>query len=263
MENLDKENFADKIIERIEKDSLSPKPRWSFLLKNYIIWFFGILSVFFGAISFSLIMYLFKAGDSLVSGNFGGSFWEIFLAIIPIFWLIFLALFTFIAYLNIKNTKKAYKYPPLFIFISSVVVSIALGTTFFMFGASQKFDDLLGKNIHPFFYKNFMNPQIDFWSDSQNGRLAGIISEVNADKSFFIVDVESHKWLVYYSESSIKRSVDIKAGNPVRCFGRKITEDEFEAIDIMPMNPGREFLNHPRIKNDINNGLLPMGPPRF
>lgn len=251
MENLDKENFADKIIERIEKDSLSPKPKWSFLLKNYTIWFFGILSVLLGAISFSLIIYLFKAGDGLVSGDFGGSFWEIFLAIIPLFWLIFLAIFTFVAYLNIKHTKKAYRYSPLFIFISGIVISIALGSTLFMFGVSQKFDDLLGKNIHPFLYRNFMNPQVDFWSDADNGRLAGIISEINIDRSFFIVDIESQKWLVYYADSSIKRSVDIRVGNPIRCFGKKISEDKFEAIEIMPMAPGREFMNRPGIKKKL------------
>lgn len=251
MENFEKESFTDKIINKIEKDKLLPKPKWSFLLKNYIIWFFGILSVLLGAISFSLIIYLFKASNGLISGNFGGSFWEIFLAIIPIFWLIFLALFTFVAYLNIKHTKKAYKYSPVLIFLSSIIVSVALGSTFFMFGASQKFDDLLGKNIHPFLYRNFMNPQIDFWSDVSNGRLAGIISEVNIDKSFFIVDIESQKWLIYYSDAFIKRSVDIKVGTPIRCFGRKIAEDKFEATDIMPMMPGRESLNHSGVKKNL------------
>ncbi|MDD3711440.1 MAG: hypothetical protein PHP37_02475 [Patescibacteria group bacterium] len=252
MENFEKESFADKIIEKIEKDKLSPKPKWSFLLKNYTVWFFGILSVLLGAISFSLIIYLFRAGDGLVSGNFGGSFWEIFLAIIPLFWLIFLAIFTFIAYLNIKHTRKAYKYSPLFILVSGIFISIALGSTLFMLGVSQKFDDLLGKNIHPFFYRNFINPQVDFWSDVENGRLAGVISEINVDKSFFIIDIESQKWLVYYADSSIKRSVDVRVGSSIRCFGKKISEDRFEAIEIMPMMPGREFLNRSGVKKNYH-----------
>lgn len=246
-------NFSEKIIQRIKEEKLIPKPKWSFFLKNYVVWTFGALSVLLGAISFSLIIYLFKAGgDDLSTSNFNGNFWELFLAIVPIFWLLFLGLFTFLAYLNIKKTKRAYKYSPVMIFFSSIIVSIALGATFFMFGAGQKFDDILGRNTHPFFYKNFMNPQVGFWSDPENGRLSGVVSELNQDQSFFIIDVNEQKWKVYFSKDLLEGFIDIKVGCVLKFVGEKISDEEFRANEIMPMAPGREFFN--------NRGRGPLNP---
>jgi len=238
------EPLSEQVIKKIEKENIFPKPKWSFFLKNCFVWGLGFLSVIFGAISFSLIIYLFKDGSGLSNNNFGASFWEVFLAIVPVFWLIFLGLFTFLAFLNIKNTKGAYKHSSVLIFVFSVIISMAMGTTLYMFGASQKFDNLLGKNAHPFLYKKFMNPQVDFWSEADKGRLAGIISEINSNESFFIVDVDSNKWLVNYTNSSFSRRLELRPGFLVKCFGKKISDNQFEAIEIMPMTPGREFFNN-------------------
>lgn len=269
----EKENIiqplSEQVIKKIEQEKIFPKPKWSFFLKNYFVWSLGALSVLFGAISFSLIIYLFKDGSELSHNNFGATFWEVFLGIVPVFWLIFLGLFTFIAFLNIKNAKRAYKYSPALIFVSSIIVSIALGATLYMFGASQKFDNLLGRNAHPFLYKNFMNPQIDFWSEAEKGRLAGIISEVNSDKSFFIVDIDSNRWLVYYTNLSSGRGMELRSGILVKCFGKKISDTQFEATEIMPMVPGKEFFNSPRFNRNFEGlnspkmDFQPLMAPKF
>jgi len=253
LEENKKMNFSERIIQKIKEDKIIPKPKWSFFLKNYVVWAFGAVSVFLGAISFSLIIYLFKSGgDDLLGRHLSGNSWELFLAVVPIFWLLFLALFTFLAYLNIKKTKGAYKHSPLIIFFSSVVVSIALGATFFMFGAGQKFDDLLGRNAHPFLYKYFMNPQIDFWSNPEDGRLSGLVSEINEDQSFLVIDIDKKKWVVYFSNTPLRRSVDIRVGSILKFIGEKISDTEFQASEILPMAPGREFFN--------NRGRAPMNP---
>ncbi|HPT08358.1 MAG TPA: hypothetical protein PLE28_01535 [bacterium] len=243
------EKFTEKLIEKIKQEKITPKPKWSFFLKNEIIWITGILSVLFGAVSFSLIVYLFKAGQTLATGHFGGSFWQIFLTIVPIFWLVFLALFTFLAFLNIKKTKGAYKYSPILIFLFSVVASIILGEILNMFGLGQKFDDLLGRRIHPAFYKNFMNPQIDFWSNPEEGRLSGLIIEINNDDSLLIRDIDSKEWTIYFSNSFFNNNIKFKKGIPIQCFGQKISNTEFQVDEIMPAGPGREFFNNPGIRN--------------
>jgi len=253
------EKFTEKVIEKIREKKISPKPKWSFFLKNEIIWVFGILAVLFGGVSFSLIIYLFKAGQTLATGHFGGSFWQIFLTIVPIFWLLFLALFTFLAFLNIKKTKRAYKYSPILIFLLSVVVSIALGGILNMFGLGQKFDDVLGRRIHPGFYKNFMNPQIDFWSNPEEGRLSGLITKINEDGSLLIKDIDSKEWTLYFSNTFFSENIKFKEATPIQCFGEKISDDEFQVSEIMPAGPGREFFNNPGVKNKFipNNQFKP------
>ena len=245
------EKFTEEVIKKIKEDKISPKPRWSFFLKNNIIWVMGILSVVFGAISFSLIIYLFTAGEKLTTGNFGGSFWEIFLSIVPIFWLLFLGLFTFLAYLNLRNTKKGYKYSTPIIFFSSVFISIFLGVMLYIFGMGQKFDDLLGSRVHPFFYRNFMNPQINFWSNPDEGRLSGIISEIKDDNSLILIDTDFKEWKLIFSDNFLNNSVKFKEDTPIKLFGKKTGEGEFTVFEILPPGPGREFFNNPDVRKKM------------
>jgi heme/copper-type cytochrome/quinol oxidase subunit 2 len=245
------EKFTEEVIKKIKEEKISPKPRWLFFLKNNIIWIMGMLSVIFGAVSFSLIIYLFEAGETLTTGNFGGSFWEIFLTIIPIFWLFFLGLFIFLAYLNLRKTKKGYKYSTSMIFFSSIFISMILGTMLYMFGVGQKFDDLLGRRVHPFFYRNFMNPHINFWSNPEEGRLSGIISEIKNDNSVILVDADFKEWKVVFADNFLNINIRLKENMPVKFFGQKIGIDEFTVFEVLPIGPGEEFFNNPDIRKKM------------
>lgn len=247
------EKFTDKIISKIKEEKLKPRPRWEFVFKNYFLWIIGVLSLFFGALSFSLIIYLFNSQGSVFSDRFGASFWEIFLAFVPIFWLIFLALFIFLFYFNLKNTKKAYKYSPFFILVIGLIASVALGTSFYMLGFSKKIDSVLGKNINPVVYGRFMNPQLDFWSEPEKGRLSGIISEMINNESFYLIDKNSNEWLVAYENLNSPHILRIEKGLPIRCFGNKISDRQFKALKIMPMPSANDFFDRPIIRKHIDD----------
>jgi hypothetical protein len=246
-------NFTNKIISKIEEEKLKPRPRWKFVFKNYFLWIIGFLSLFFGALSFSLIIYLFNSGENILSDRFGASFWEVFLAIVPIFWLIFLALFVFLFYLNLKKTKKAYKYSPFFILIIGFISSIALGASFYMLGFSKNFDNILGKNINPFVYSRFMNPQLNFWSEPEKGRLSGIILKSGYDKEFSLIDKNSNEWLVFYDNLNPPHVLKLEEGLLIRCFGKKISDNQFMAFHIMPMNSAKDFFNRPGLKRRVED----------
>jgi hypothetical protein len=245
---MTEEKFSDKIISKIKEEKLKPRPRWEFIFKNYFLWIVGFLSLFFGALSFSLVIYLFNSSVDIFSDRFGASFWRAFLAVVPVFWLIFLALFVFLFYLNLKKTKRAYKYSPFFILIIGLISSIALGTSFYMIGFGKKLDSALGKNINPIVYGRFMNPQLDFWSEAEEGRIAGIISRLGKDKSFFLLDKNLDEWLVYYNDINSRHILNIEKGALIRCFGEKISEDQFRALRIMPMHSANNFFDKPKFR---------------
>ncbi len=254
---MSEQNLTDKIIDRIKQGQLKPRPRWSFVFKNYFLWFLGVLSVILGAISFSLMIYLFASGNALINNNFGASLGEILLVIVPIFWLVFLVAFIILFYLNLKRTKKAYRYSPLLILLIGLISSLALGSTFYLFGLSQKFDNLLGKNINSAIYGRFLNPQIEFWSDPAQGRLSGLVSAVGPENSLFIIDKDSQEWLVIYLPEANRHFFEINPGVALRFFGQQINDNQFQATRIMPLTPGREFFNrngvHQRLEENINN----------
>jgi hypothetical protein len=249
-------NFSDKIMSEIEKKKLKPKPRWEFVFKNYFLWIIGFFSLIFGALSFSLIIYLFNSGGEVFFDNFGASFWEVFLTVIPIFWLVFLALFVSLFYLNLKKTKKAYKYSPFLIIAIGLIASLALGSSFYMLGFSKKLDNLLGKNINPFVYGHLMNPQLEFWSNPENGRLAGIISEIGDGQKLFLIDKDSKEWLVYYDQAEIKPAVNLEKGYPVKFFGEILEDNQFGAIRVMPMHSANDFFERPGIRRHLEDSLF-------
>ncbi|RMD50667.1 hypothetical protein D6827_03615, partial [Candidatus Parcubacteria bacterium] len=51
--------LADKILEKIETDNIEPVPVWAFKLRNWFFWGLWILSVVFGAVAISIILYVF------------------------------------------------------------------------------------------------------------------------------------------------------------------------------------------------------------
>jgi hypothetical protein len=248
--------FTEKIISKIEKDKIKPRPRWKFVFKNYFLWIIGVFSLLFGALSFSLIIYLFNSGENIFSDRFGASFLEVFLVFIPIFWLIFLALFIFLFYLNLKKTKRAYKCSPFFILIIGLISSIALGSSFYMLGFGRKIDNLLGKNINPGVYSRIINPQLEFWSEPEKGRLAGVVSEMGDNKNFFLVDKDSREWLVSYDIFNSKHALRLGEGLVVRCFGEKTSNDDFQASVVMPMNLANDFFDRPGIRRQVDDPSL-------
>ena len=114
--SIDK-NFDSNILERIKEDNLKPKPKWTFLFKDSVIWFFGALSLVFGALGVSVIIYLLKNNDWSLYNKLSGSFLEFILLTMPYFWILFLAIFILVIKYNIQHTKKGYKYSlPIIVF---------------------------------------------------------------------------------------------------------------------------------------------------
>lgn len=241
------EKFTDELISKIKEEKIKPKPRWSFIFKNYFLWIIGFLSLIFGALSFSLVIYIFKTSESTIN-QFNSSAAEFLIASIPIFWLIFLSAFITLFYLNLKRTNKAYKYSPFIILFSGLITSIILGSSFYLFGFSKYINNVFGKSIDPYLYSHFMNPQINFWSEPEKGRISGIISKINTDKQLIIIDKDRKDWLIYYEELPNRIRLNLEIGLAIKSFGSKISENEFRAIQIMPMNHGKEFFNRSMMK---------------
>ena len=115
-------DITKKIIDKIKQGQIKPRPKWEFLLKNYVIWALFAISIFIGSLATSVVIFMIL-NDGW--GDFSNlSTGKAIILNIPYFWLAILALFLIVAYLNIKHTKKGYKYNPYLIMLLSVFVSI-------------------------------------------------------------------------------------------------------------------------------------------
>jgi hypothetical protein len=255
-------DFSQKLIDKIKSEKLAPVPRWRFLLKGYVIWVSGALALLFGALGVSVIIYLLKYNDWEMSYKAGSSLAEFFLLTLPYFWLLFLGLFIFILYYNLKHTKRGYRYPIPFIISAAFLASIILGEAFFLLGLGEDIDEVLGSRAP--FYREVFNPQIDFWFQPEQGRLAGIILPVAlapfsiSSGSVYLLDPAGESWKVLVAQEGIPSDF-LLPGQPLNIVGEVTATGVFEAKFIKPARPGRAFMGrqHPDIRNACHDNCFP------
>lgn len=265
-QETNQDQFKEKLIAKIKNEKLSPKPRWKFLLKNYVVWTSGILALIIGALAVSVMIYLLKYNNFDIYYQTKRSFWEFIILTLPYFWLIFLGIFVFVVYYNFKHTENGYRYPSFLLIGVSVTASILLGTIFFTFGIGGKLDDILGRRAP--FYDRVFNRHIDFWSQPAEGRLSGMIVLQNGPTKFLLVNRDREGWIIETVNAKSRSGEKIVVGQPINLLGEKIGDNIFMVDEILPVKAGRGFLrrfNGPidRQKNSmiLGPGSIPAEPP--
>ncbi|MGE5425898.1 MAG: hypothetical protein ACM3PZ_02395 [Bacillota bacterium] len=223
-------------MEAIKEQGVSPRPRWRFLAKEWLVWASGILSLLVGAAAVSVIRYLSENSASMESGK---SFGAWLLLSLPYFWMVLLALFLWVFYYNLKHTKRGYRYPMYQVAGAAFLLSILLGLAFYSVGIGQAIDVVLGRAP---LYDRIINPHVSFWSRPEDGRLSGLIifKEPSGD-SLILVDRRRSRWSVHYLPEDEYLAIP---GQPVRALGEISGPGVFKAERLMRFQPaGREFFD--------------------
>jgi len=256
--------FDQKLLSKIKEERISPKPRWHFLLKNYVIWIIGSLALLIGAGAVSVLTYLMTNNDLGIRHEINKTWGEVLLLTLPYFWLILLGLLVFVIYYNIKHTKRGYRYPLWSVLLASILASIILGEALFLFGVGEKIDGILGRRAP--LYEFFINPQLDFWSRPEEGRLVGVPLQFFGDERFILVDRDQKEWEIIPASSTVERFLEKRPFAPemmldeneplppIRLIGKQISEQEFTAEIIIPLLPGRAFFDRPGHGPNPSNG---------
>lgn len=233
-------NFGEEILHKIKDENIQPKPKWQFLLKNYVVWGMGVFSLFFGSISMSLIFFMLRYNNWEVYGRADSDFWEVIFLAVPLFWIACLTLFTVVVWYNVKHTKTGYRYSPVLIIAVVIVASVIFGGIFFAVGVDEKIDDVLGRRAP--FYNQIINPHIDFWFSPAKGRLTGlIVAQTNIDQ-YTLVDQGKNEWQVLTQNTKKNSEAELKIGRPARLLGLVQSDHIFVAKEVLSMRPGEGFL---------------------
>ncbi len=238
------DKFEQSLLNEIKTKKIIPKPKWHFLLKDYVVWAAGLVSVIVGGLAFSVIIYLLRYNDWDIYGQVSGNILGFILITLPYFWLILLIIFIFIIFYNVKHTKKGYRYSMPVIIVGSIVVSIILGGLFYGVGLGRAIDDILGERVG--FYPKIFNQQIDFWSRPEEGRLTGLIVDRPALDTLTLFDLEQREWEVKIKDIGFGETMEMPIGGAIRIMGKQLSEKVFMAERIMPVMPGRGMFKRHR-----------------
>jgi heme/copper-type cytochrome/quinol oxidase subunit 2 len=205
----------------------------------------------------SVMVYFFQYNDFGMRGQINKSLLEMVVLTMPYLWLIFLSIFVFIIYYNLKHTKTGYRYPIGLVIIVAISASIFLGGLFALAGWGEKMDEMLATNTP--FYGRAMNPHLDFWSNPEDGRLVGMINSTTSDGNLNIIDKDSQEWMIEIADAEIEMPIIIN--KPIRILGTKKSNNVFKAQAVFPMMPGRGFFKHMGPSSGLRNNE--MRPPRM
>ena len=237
---MDKKDFGKELLEKIKIKKLTPRSRWHFTAKRCAVWGVGIFSLIIGALTFSVIVYVLKFNDWDIYEEITDSFLGFIFLTLPYFWILFLLLFIFVAYYDLKHTKKGYRYSLPIVLAISIGSSVLLGSLFFKAGLGQAVDDVLGGNMP--MYERFINPRIGFWTQPENGRLAGLVAKRLSEDEIIVLSKEMMEWDALLKDAEFPDDFQIIVGRPIRLIGEKMDDNMFRAVKILPVGPGRSFL---------------------
>jgi len=242
------ENLVKKVLDKIKSGGIKPKPKWQFLLKDWLIWLFFVLTIVFGGLAFSATIFLVRINDWDLYGRLPIPF---FLKTLPFFWIIIVLIFIGLAYYNFKHTQSGYRYRFWVIVSAAVFLSFFAGTIFHFLRLGELVEYRFQRAM-PFYHNIIMRPsfehQMDAWSNPERGFLAGQVVSVYAPDNFELEDFGGQVWTVFNREGIKRRfEFELSQGVWLKALGEEIDESNFQAVEIRPWLGPMEF-NMPVMK---------------
>jgi hypothetical protein len=229
-------DVAEKTIKKIEEENIVPKARWHFMLKDYSIWLFFVLSVIVGAIAVSAIIFMLTTNDWDIYGNLGRSLVEHIFISMPYFWILILLVFILAAYNNFKYTRLGYRYEMYLIILGSILISLFLGLIIFLSGFGESIHNIFMEQIP--FYNNLVSDRKNVWSNPQKGLLGGQITEVKNQNEFMIKDFTGKNWTIEKESQKCCSPELVRSGNLVEMIGILSPDNIFIVKEMRPWYGG-------------------------
>lgn len=225
-------HLCQEVVEKIKAENLKPKPRWSFLLKNYVFWSFFIISLVVGSLAMAVIIFMIRINDWDLYKRLTGDFFSLVIATLPYFWLLVLAIFIFIAYYYLRHTKTGYRYSLAMIIAITIGTSAVLGVIAHSAGFGKIIFETMSEKIP--IYGNLDFNRAKMWIQPEKGLLAGTIIDLLDERNFSINDFTSQPWNIDAEKAIWQSGLKMNIGENIKIIGEKIDDGFFHALEVRP-----------------------------
>jgi len=222
---------SKKLIEKIRKENIRQIPKWYFVIPNILIWLVFIIFVFVGAAAFSVILLSIQQTHFDLVSHMSHSRVELFLGLLPFFWIFVLFIFLLAAIITFKKSKKGYKFGWTRLLGLSTAASIFLGTVFFIGGGSHWLESTFAERTS--LYESIHEKKQKIWMRPEVGFLSGTIKKVDGD-IFQLIDFNNKMWSIDYGDAFIPPRVLLEKGEQVKLVGEISQENNFYAKEVRP-----------------------------
>ena len=229
---MKKAKLSQSILSKIEKEHITPTPKWVFWIKNCVFWFIFVVAVLIGARAIGVVIKVLNAPDFAMFMESNGGIVKPLWAVLPLFWISFFSLFVIFAILGLHQTRHGYRLSIMKLVGINIFLSRIVGAGSYAAGDAHRFEEQT-KRLAPFI-KTAEERREQIWSEPEEGRLAGIVVEVSNGQVILLNDLMHQQWQVTLTEAKIWDQLVIQPQIKVRISGQKIDENQFEAFIISP-----------------------------
>jgi hypothetical protein len=227
---------SEKLIQTIKEKRIKPAPKWRFKVRNALLWTSYALAVLLGALAFSIILFSIQQTDFNVITHLSHSRLELFLGLLPLFWIVWLIICLIIAIYSVQYSNRGYKLTLPRIVAYSSLLSALVGTLFFISGGAHQLEHAFAINILP--YDSIQEKKIRVWTMPEEGYLCGKIEQVTPE-NLQLEDFEGRHWTILYNEAFMPPAVMLVKGEIIKIVGEKTKEGRFVAAEIRPWGGGQ------------------------
>lgn len=225
-------NIKEAVLDRLKEDSVAPRSKLWFYSAEYVVWFLWGLSVLLGAIAFSVIEMVWSVRSPDIYMVTHESSLEFVLYVLPYIWLSIFAIMTVVAYYNLRQTKRGYKYPFTHIIVSCFLFSVVGGLVLQAAGIGSAIDRELGKRMP--IYTSQEKLERELWQVPNEGRIVGVLTEQHPSYVDF-ADLDGTIWQLVINELHQSDKEQLLEAKRVRVIGIPATSStRFYACGVFP-----------------------------
>ena len=225
-------DLTKEVLEKIEEKHIKPKPRWEFILKEYLIWIFAGISLLVGSLAVAVIIHMVRNNDWDLHDKVSGGLAPFIFATLPYFWLLILAVFVALAYYNFIHTKSGYRFSLRLLVAGSILASVFLGIFFYNVGLGWEIDKAFSSRLP--FYDRLVFHRRMIWDNPGKGRLAGKIIYRMPSGDFKLRDMHDKIWTMHRQISSTTPPIPLGDEEMVKIIGEPIEGFNFKVREVRP-----------------------------
>lgn len=232
-------SLSHKILSKIRKEHITPKPKWYFVLIHTLLWSAVIISIVLGGLAFSIILRNFSTEDWIIARHFAGGHIRSFFVVLPYLWFILVILVLLLAKQLLTHTKKGYKIRPHLLTGATIALSFMMGALFY----ATNWDISLEHGLRSYFkpYEKFQEYRERRWVAPAKGVLAGTISQIDSENHMMVIDFHDQQWTIDTSETVYRNDFEPNIDDRVRMMGESQEEHQFKAERMSLFDQSRGF----------------------
>lgn len=220
-------DLSQQVLEKIEKENLRPKPRYTVFLKRSVFWSLTGVALIVGSIAVSVTIFSLANTEWDIWSRATGSAWKYAFIVIPYFWLAIFAGFILLAHYNLRHTKFGYRYSLPKIIIIYAAVTVVAGGAFYRLGLGHEIEEAIAESAS--FYSHLPGERM-MWVMPDQGLLGGRVEKVVNEYVFSMTDQEGNVWQVTVS-GTIGTDYAFP-GAKVKIIGERFGTSSFNAVEI-------------------------------